>query len=377
MSGDGGHGGGHGKRRGGHDEEHEEHENHEAWLVSYADMMTLLMVLFIVMFAVSQVDMKKFAALKNGLKAGFGAPVAILHGGDQLLDPGGAVAPDSVNLDGSAKGESRTANQEPQVSPEKVAELVNSLAKAAAAKEASKLTKAQKDIEKALAAAGLSKSATFRIDERGLVVTIATDKVLFDNGSAVLQPKGQQILDVVTPTLAALPNRISIDGHTNSIPIHTAQYPTNWELSTDRATRVLRHLAQKIPVDRMSATGFADTRPLQAGTGIEALRVNRRVEIVVLASIDNSAGRAVAAAANQPDTTDEDTPEESTHGDATEDTAADEEATDETSQDEEPTGEESTDEEATPDDESAATPSAEPSEEPSPTEEAGPTLDNP
>lgn len=375
MSGGGDHGGGGHKRRGGHDEEHEEHENHERWLVSYADMMTLLMVLFIVMFAVSQVDMKKFAALKNGLKAGFGAPVAILNGGDHLLDPGGAIAPDSVNLAGSAAGDTRTANENPQVSPEKVAQLVNSLAKAAAAKEASKLTKAQKDIEKALAAAGLSKSATFRIDERGLVVTIATDKVLFDNGSAVLQPKGQQILDVITPTLAGLPNRISVDGHTNSIPIHTAQYPSNWELSTDRATRVLRYLAQKIPVDRMSATGFADTRPLQTGTGATALRVNRRVEIVVLASIDNSAGRAVAAAANDKtatedaaDTTDETSDEQASEGAASEG----EETTDD-----EATAEESSDPTDEPSAEPSTEPSAEPSEEPTPTEEAGPTLDNP
>lgn len=298
MSGGGGHGGGHGKRRGGHEEEHEEHENHERWLVSYADMMTLLMVLFIVMFAVSQVDQKKFAALKTGLKAGFGAPVSMLQGADQLLDPGGAVAPDSVNLDGSAKGEERSANTNPQVSPEKVTELVRAMAKGAAAKEAAKLSEAEEQLKKALAAAGLSKSATFRIDERGLVVTIATDKVLFDNGSAELQPKGRQILDAVAPTLAGLPNKISVDGHTNSIPIHTERYPSNWELSTDRATGVLRYLSGRIPGERMSATGFADTRPLVAGADRAALIANRRVEIVVLASVDNTAGRAIAEIAN-------------------------------------------------------------------------------
>jgi chemotaxis protein MotB len=293
-------GGGHGagKRRA-HEEEHEEHENHERWLVSYADMMTLLMVLFIVMFAISQVDQRKFMALKTGLSAGFGAPVAILSGGDQLLDPGGAVAPDSVNLSGSAKGDTRTANENPQVSPEKVAEVVRATSHAAAANEAANLKRAQEELKQALLDAGLPKSATFRIDERGLVVTIATDQVLFDSGSAALRWKGKLILDALTPTLAKLPNKISVDGHTDSIPIHTDRYPTNWELSTDRATGVLRYLATSIPVARMSATGFADTRPLRAGAGAAAMSANRRVEIVVLASVDNTAGRAVAEVANQ------------------------------------------------------------------------------
>src|SRR5690349_23012994 len=100
----------HGKKHAAHDEEH---ENHERWLVSYADMMTLLMVLFIVMFAISQVDQKKFNALKTGLAAGFGAPVAILTGGDALLTPGGSVAPDSVNLAGAAGSTTPSSGVDP------------------------------------------------------------------------------------------------------------------------------------------------------------------------------------------------------------------------------------------------------------------------
>ena len=293
-------GGGH-KRRG-HEEEHEEHENHERWLVSYADMMTLLMVLFIVLFAISQVDQKKFAALKTGLSAGFGAPVEILPGATSLLDPGGAVAPDSVNLAVSAGG-ARTSGQaapETAVDPEAVAKLATSTEQAAVAKEVNNLKKAEKDLKKALQKAGLPKSATFRFDERGLVVSIATDNVLFQSGSAQLEGQGEKILDAIAPTLLALPNRLSVDGHTNSIPIHTAQFPSNWELSTDRATGVLRYLhsQEKLPYDRMSATGFADTRPRLPASNPKALSVNRRVEIVVLARVDNSAGRAVAAIGN-------------------------------------------------------------------------------
>ena len=307
MSGGGDHGGGGGgggHKRGGHDEEHEEHENHERWLVSYADMMTLLMVLFVVMFAISQVDQKKFMALKTGLAAGFGAPVAMMPGADALLDVGGAIAPDAINLSGTASGSGSKANENaPNVNPEAVAELVKATEKAQVAKEVAKLKNAQKQLEAALKKAGLKDAANFRFDERGLVVTIATDKVLFASGNATLTPEGRRILDVIAPTLEKLPNRLSIDGHTNSIPISTAQFPSNWELSTARATGVLRHLATSdgIPYTRMVATGFADTRPLVPGKSPAALVKNRRVEIVVLATVDDSAGRAVEKLGNSTD----------------------------------------------------------------------------
>lgn len=299
----GGHSGGHPRRRG-HEEEHEEHENHERWLVSYADMMTLLMVLFIVMFAISQVDQKKFAALKTGLSAGFGAPVAILSGGDAMLDPGGAVAPDSVNLAGAAKGEKPQAPvPEPQspVNPEAVAELVEATSKAQVAKEVSELEKAREDLKAALKAAGLPDAATFRFDERGLVVTIATDEVLFGSGNAQLRPQGKRILSALAPTLTKVPNKISVDGHTDSLPIHTASFPSNWELSTDRATGVLRYLISKhaFPPTKLSATGFADTKPLRPNTTPAGRALNRRVEIVVVAQVDDSANQALAELAQE------------------------------------------------------------------------------
>jgi chemotaxis protein MotB len=120
--------------------------------------------------------------------------------------------------------------------------------------------------------------------------------VLFESGSAKLRRQGRLILDTIEPTLAKLPNRISVDGHTNSLPIATDRFPSNWELSTDRATGVLRYLARPggIPVDRMSAAGYADTRPLLPASDPGALVKNRRVEIVVLAGVDDSVGRAVA-----------------------------------------------------------------------------------
>jgi chemotaxis protein MotB len=289
-------------RRGGHEEEHGEHENHERWLVSYADMMTLLMVLFIVMFALSEVNQRKFDVFKAGLHAGFGSPQTMLAGGNDLLDAGGAVAPDSPPVPGTTDGGSggTDANSWKDVSPGKVSQLVNATQEAQLRQEVANLEAAKKALQAALARAGVPKGATFRFDERGLVVTIATDKVLFDSGSAQLLPQGRRILDALEPTLAGLPNRLSVDGHTNWLPIATSQFPSNWELSTDRATGVLRYLARPgaIPAARMSATGYADTKPLLSRSDPRAITVNRRVEIVVLASVDDAQGRAVAALGN-------------------------------------------------------------------------------
>jgi chemotaxis protein MotB len=285
-------------RRGGHEEEHEEHENHERWLVSYADMMTLLMVLFIVMFAISSINQGKFDQLKEGLHNGFGTPQTMMAGGNNLLDSGDGVAPDAPEIvsvtSGGAGGV--TVNSAKGASTAQVAGLVKATQQAQVREEVENLKKAEEALKAALAKAGIPHGATFRFDERGLVVTIATDKVLFESGSATLRRQGRLILDTIEPTLAKLPNRISVDGHTNSVPIATDRFPSNWELSTDRATGVLRYLARPggLPVDRLSAAGYADTRPLLPASDPHALVVNRRVEIVVLAGVDDSLGRAVA-----------------------------------------------------------------------------------
>lgn len=291
-----GHGGG---RRQVH-EEHEEHVNHERWLVSYADMITLLMVLFIVLYAMSQVDQQKFAALKVGLKAGFGAPVSMMHGGDGMLDPGGAIAPDAINIAGVAAGDTGTKGT---VDPQAVAQLAKATEQAEVAREVENLKRAQEALQEALRKAGMADGATFSFDERGLIVTIATDEVLFRSGSADLLPGGRKILDALGPELRSLPNRLSVDGHTNNLPINTAEFPSNWELSGDRASGVLRYLSSRhrIPVSRMSATGFADTRPLLPAKNPKSVSVNRRVEVVVLARVDDALGRAVAELGNAKD----------------------------------------------------------------------------
>jgi chemotaxis protein MotB len=275
---------GHGRRRAKKHEE-EEHENHERWMVSYADMMTLLLVLFIVLYAMSQVDKTKFAALASGLSASFGAPIsvmtnttpdgAVLEGLPGVVDIASAIPPDPTVQRAEIDAAAAAAAAE---------RARNVAAEAAAAYD--DLAAARDAIDAALKAAGYDGAAQFEIDERGLVVHIVADQVLFDAEKAVLRPEGGAILSAVAPTLIALPNQLAVEGHANHLPVTAGgPWPSNWELSAYRATTVVRYLAgEKLAQNRMSADAYGSTRPLVPETAPNAITVNRRVDIVVLSN---------------------------------------------------------------------------------------------
>jgi chemotaxis protein MotB len=263
----------------------EEHENHERWLVSYADMVTLLMCLFIVLFAMSQVDKAKFAALASGLSESFGAPITVMTG----TTPEGSVLdglPGAVDIASAIPPDPTVQQAEVDAAAAAAAaeRAKNVAAEAAAAYD--DLAAARAQLEAALAEAGYSGAARYEIDERGLVVHIVADAVLFDAEEAVLRPEGRQILDAVAPTLTGLDNVLRVEGHANHLPVtRGGPWPSNWELSGYRASTVLRYLAgDGVPEPRMSATGYSSTRPLVPESDANALSVNRRVDIVVLSN---------------------------------------------------------------------------------------------
>ena len=273
--------------RRGRSQPEEEHENHERWLVSYADMITVLMALFIVLFAISQVDQQKFVELRNGLADGFGASTRVaVPGGAGILAAAGTV-PDPMNLAAAA------APKPVDVSPASVkaagtegAAVEQSVVEALATKEAGRLAKIQHDLEAALAAKGLADRVAFRVTERGLVAAVVADDVFFASARADLQPTGVRVLDTLAPTLATLPEDIAVEGHANHLKISSTIYPTNWELSAARAASVVRHLADTDGLEptRLSATGFSDTRPLFKKDSARALTGNRRVDLVIISS---------------------------------------------------------------------------------------------
>ena len=270
-------------KRGGHEEE--EHENHERWLVSYADMMTLLMVLFIVLFAISQVDQKKFNELKNGLAVGFGNPSVAFNGGEAtLLESSDSNSPMDLASGVGGTTSDATAVQEAVQARERARA---SQRQAAAAAEVRNFDKVKEQITAALTRQGLQDQVQYSIDERGLVVTIVTSSIVFNGNEATLLTDGRRIIDAIGPSIAGLPNKIEVDGHTNQLSGGTGSYPSGWELSTARASAVLRMLAADggIAEARLQATGFADTKPLYPVTDPRAAALNRRVEVIVLSAL--------------------------------------------------------------------------------------------
>ena len=252
---------------------HEEHEEHasEAWLVAFADMMTLLMVTFLMMFAISSLDLQKFKTFQEAFEQGLGKNT------HQLAAEGAPEqgTPHDVPIGTTQGVPVATPSPAPLTTgPKKL--------------QPEELDKLKQQIEQAVAKAGLQSAVQVERDSRGLILNV-TSGILFDAGMAQLTPVGSGLLGGLGPALTGIGNDLVVEGHTDSRPISTSAFPSNWELSTARATAVLRFLIDMVLVDeepqdgRMAASGFADTRPRDPGRTDAAYAKNRRVDIVVYA----------------------------------------------------------------------------------------------
>lgn len=260
----------------------EEHVNHERWLVSYADMMTVLVALFIVLYAISQVDQDKYDQLRTSLAAGFGAPqVSILSDGTGPM-PDTSTEVMIPTIDDIIPTVSDSVQQTEVSAVTGDTEAIDPGDLAIARLEYTSFENLAAQIEAALAAQGLQGVLQFKIDERGLVIGMVTNEVFFAAESAMLTPTSQVVVDTMSPFLASLPNEISVEGHANTVP--TSVYSSNWELSSDRATQVLRRMVEfgGIPGGRVASVGYGEARPLVANDTTEGLASNRRVDMVVL-----------------------------------------------------------------------------------------------
>ena len=278
----------------------EEHENHERWMVTYADMVTLLMVLFIVMFAMSQVDEKKYTALKEGLSAGFGRSSVVMDGSESLLDNAGSAAVQSL-----------TPDQYRELSPEEqeivAAEvnrqemLRNQRAYADAQSEADRLLELQKRLERVLAQQGLQDDVVTTIDRRGLVVSLVSRHVVFEANRAELTVRGRRVVDTLSKVLRKVPDPLEIDGHTNQVPVKPKYYATDWDLSSARAITVLRYLNEQkgIKGERLTAAAFGHEQPLVDPRKKGSQRINKRVDIVVLSSLPAESRELLEQAAKE------------------------------------------------------------------------------
>jgi chemotaxis protein MotB len=215
------------------------HGNGERWLLTYADMITLLLALFIILFSISTISKVKFKALAHEMSGGFSATDPDNHAPREKLQ-------DTRSLDVLAK----------------------------------QLQKYVRDHK-------LDKNVAVHNERRGVVVSLRTDSAMFASGSAVLQPQAGVLIHELAGFLLTPEQRgriLKIEGNTDDVPIATPLYPTNWELSTSRAVAVTRHLSEHdgISSDRLAAIGFAEWHPLVANTSEANRLLNRRVDIVVL-----------------------------------------------------------------------------------------------
>jgi chemotaxis protein MotB len=266
-------------------EEEEEHDGgSERWLVTYADMLTLLMVLFIIMFAMSTVDTKKYQELKNGLADGFGRSINILNGANTQNDDAGAIQPDETPF--GSMVQNLTASQKSEVqrvlTETKVAQAER--AGAAAQAEVDNLTKIWEEINRALHKKGLGDDVQARIDARGLVISLVSRHIVFQPNLASLTDRGERILATMSPILHRLSEPIEVDGHTNQVKVKPKYYATDWDLSSARAITALRWLNEQggLPARRLSATGFGHTKPLIPPSTKGSQEINKRVDIIVL-----------------------------------------------------------------------------------------------
>lgn len=269
----------------------EEHVNHERWLVTYADMITLLMVLFIVLFAMSTVDQRKFNALKQGLSAGFGAAPSITDGAQGVMAESGAdgvlaaMAPTEV----SSQTPAEKAATDAAVTAHDQKQLQAQYAEATA--EAKRLKEVSDRVLEQLTAKHLEKDIQVGVDDRGLVLSMVSRHVVFAPNMADLTDRGRKVLDILAPVLREVSSKLEIDGHTTQEKVKPMYFPTDWELSSARSITVLRHLNETggVPNSLMTAAAFGHEKPLVDPADPDAQRVNKRVDIVVLSPLSAEA----------------------------------------------------------------------------------------
>jgi chemotaxis protein MotB len=251
-----------GRRRRGR---HAEHENEERWLLTYADMITLLMALFMVLFSISSVNTSKYKSLTQSLKDAFSGHV--LPGGKSIMKSGAdnAKVPASSSL----------------INPVKPAPQSN---KAEEQKTEEEFQKIKRQIDAYAKSHGFASQVQTTVSRRGLVVRLLTDKVVFDTGQAVLKQGAEGLLTGVGHAINIdKTHPIMVEGHTDNVPISGSQFPTNWELSTARASVVVRFLI-RVGIDRyrLGAAGYANLYPVASNSTESGRSKNRRVEIVLL-----------------------------------------------------------------------------------------------
>lgn len=244
----------------------------ERWLITYADLITLLLAFFVIMYAMSSVDATKYEMMAKSLEVALGMEKT----GQGLV----------ADMSGQQQGNDRsTAKKEGENKKraESPAPKVDALVDMKEAKENRELSYMMKRIKEYTDEKKIVGNLSTTTDGRGLVVNLS-DSVLFESGKADLSPKAKGILDAIADILLDSEKHIKVEGHTDNVPIRNERYPSNWQLSTDRATNVIMYWIEKHPEasGRLSAAGYGEHRTIAKNDTAAGRAKNRRVDIIVL-----------------------------------------------------------------------------------------------
>ncbi|MDE3138078.1 MAG: OmpA family protein [Acidobacteriota bacterium] len=250
---------------------HAGHVNHERWLVSYADFITLLFAFFVVLFSSSQVDHRKITKLARAIQDAF-QQLGIFENAYKRppLESGGSIPVDQMRLVNS------------HIAPE---QMFGAMAAASWSLSTQKsMAEIRKALEKDLAPEIRRHVVAIGARPDGLVISLR-EIGFYASGSANLKPSSLPAVQRIALVLLNRPEDIRIEGHTDNVPIHNTEFASNWELSTARATGMVRlFITQfRFPAERLSAAGYANYHPVASNATVAGRARNRRVDIVVLA----------------------------------------------------------------------------------------------
>lgn len=264
-----------------------EPDNTERWAVSYLDMITVMMCLFLVLYAISQVDQGKLSKLRTSLAAGFNSTIQIAN---PLQTDGGlgilAGSTSAVQL-GTLMG---NLNQNPESQPERIQAM----------REASHLNSIKKQVEEQLKDAGKEGSLAMRITDKGLVLGMVANDTYFKTGDATIQPTAREVLKAISPTLMSIEEGIAIEGYADPQPISSAKFPSNYHLASARAIEVLIALKDDgVPGTKLRSISYGADHQTEATPGQDAWAFNRRVDIVIMSTAKDSVRALLPDAAKQ------------------------------------------------------------------------------
>jgi chemotaxis protein MotB len=241
---------------------HEEHTNHERWLVSYADFITLLFAFFVVMYSISQVNESKYRVLSNTLENAFNQPELAV----EAIQIGETAKSNPTNLiqlnDAAAKDKDGQGGEQESDMPDEFQQIAN-------------------QIEQAFGDLMKQDMVTLRGNEEWLEVEMRSS-LLFDSGDATLSKNALVLLGQIAAILKQQKNAVRVEGFTDNVPIHTPRYPSNWELSSARASAVVQlFIEEGIDASRLVAAGYGEFQPVAANDTPDNRTRNRRVVLMI------------------------------------------------------------------------------------------------